>query len=96
MSNKRKRTKNHKQNQIFRPISWLPKVAEIIDGSYYDLLEQQKSFAEATKKPHVMDETNEAMLNTLALCYSGFGRYGELLSNLAGAIKSGDIEVPKH
>ena len=245
MSNKRKvkKKKNQKQEQIFRPISWLPKVAEIIDGSYYDLQEQYKLFTEAVQKPHVMDdktidrairvyeqqmdddiaikaqldrwkddpkitveqkeeverllrghkkvnnyakrileiakeikkgtidrimemsdeelgmdfmtgkrkfddglkksaltlftdeqieivekidsfvkgiesrgggdeellvnmlpymadfrkimdETNEAMLNTLALCYSGFGRYSELLSNLAGAIQSGEIEVP--
>jgi hypothetical protein len=57
-----KKTKSPKADeQVFRPLSWLPTVAEVIDGSLTHELEELEVYTEiAAKKPWAMDD---ALLN---------------------------------
>ena len=41
---------------IYRPISDMPMVAEVIDGQLEDVIFQLENFKEAKPKPHVMDD----------------------------------------
>ena len=47
----------HKQQQIRRPISFLPTYTELIIGELAQTEEQYDSFAAARSKPHVLDDT---------------------------------------
>ena len=42
----------------------------------------------------LMDETGEVGVNALAAQFDGFYHFENLLERIAGAIQSGDIEVP--
>ena len=54
---KKKRSHSHKSRKpIFRPISFMPELASVIDGMADDSKEQLENFEEARLKPHVMDD----------------------------------------
>lgn len=53
---KKNKKRKPKPEQIFRPLSWLPTVAKIIDGSLADALEQVELFTQAKAKPWCLDD----------------------------------------
>ena len=54
---KPKPKRNQKQQQIRRPISFLPALTEVIIGSLDQTEEQYESFVAARQKPHVLDDS---------------------------------------
>lgn len=51
-----KSKKKGRKTQIFRPISWLPMIAEALDGMAADLIEEIATYEEALSKPHLLDD----------------------------------------